>query len=317
MTDIPDALLSLPFLPPCLMTIFAVKGPFDVPRSPLNTSHRGVLLQLRGEHQLEATSSACSDMFPPFPEGSVCKLSKALITRFALRLHSSALNSVSVLFLCLNSTLMRRHLRRLPPGSVPEATSSRALYHLEALDRRMAVWKSAVLQDVQTTSDAPPPDGMHFLSLNVQQTLRPKVRALSSLLQSFSYPDVVSLQEVGSLPEGFSIHPLYAAFFSTVSRKCLGVAILIRRDDSYVFHRVDIRSDGHGVAVWFSLAGCSIFAVGLYLPASGPVESYEPILEWVLGHILASHQYLFLAFGDINQNPGWAEHFPQSFSDMK
>ena len=42
---------------------------------------------------------------------------------------------------------------------------------------------------------------------------------------------------------------MYASFFSLTNRKCLGVAILISHDDSYAFHRVDIRADGQGVAV--------------------------------------------------------------------
>ena len=60
--------------------------------------------------------------------------------------------------------------------------------------------------------------------------------------------------------------------------------------------------------MWFGLAGCSLLAIGLYLLASGPVDSYNPILQWALAHILASQQYLRLVFGDINQNRGWAQH---------
>ena len=69
------------------------------------------------------------------------------------------------------------------------------------------------------------------------------------------------------LPESFSIHPFYASFFSLTNRKCLGVPVVIRRDNSYAFHRVDIRADGRGVAVWFALPGTPpILAIGMYLP---------------------------------------------------
>ena len=85
---------------------------------------------------------------------------------------------------------------------------------------------------------------MRFLSLNVQQSLRPKIHALPSLFQSLSYPDVVPLQEIGALPESFSIHPLYAAFFSLTTRLRLGVAVLVRHDNTCICHRVDIRPDG-------------------------------------------------------------------------
>ena len=46
------------------------------------------------------------------------------------------------------------------------------------------------------------------------------------------------------------------------------------------------------MAVWFSLAGTPLLAVGLYLPASGQPEAYEPILRWALAHIVASARYL-------------------------
>ena len=138
-----------------------------------------------------------------------------------------------------------------------------------------------MLHDVQAGGGGTPDGrGMHFMSLNVQQSLRPKIRALCSPNQSFSFPDSISLQEIGALPESFSIHSLYASFFSLTNRKCLGVAVLIRCNDSYAFHRVDIRADGGGVAVWFSLAAALLLVIGLYLPASGPTEAYEPILQW-------------------------------------
>ena len=107
-----------------------------------------------------------------------------------------------------------------------------------------------------------------------------------------------------------------APFFTFSNRKCLGVAILIRLDDNYVFHR-DIQADGRGVAVWFSLAVVPLLAIGLNLPVSGHVDAYEPILQWVLAHVLASSWYLHIVFGDINQNPGWALHFHDCFSCMR
>ena len=293
------------------------KGPFTVPRSSLNAARVGILVQLSGEHQLDAASATGSAIFPPFPTGSVSDLPTALLTRYAVRFHAASPRTQFVLILCLSSGYTRKHLQRLPPGAVLSITRNRVLYHLEALDRRMAVWKSAMLHDVQAAADgAPDGCGMHFMSLNIQQSLRPKVRALSSLIQSFSFPDIISLREIGALPESFSIHPLYASFFSLTNRKCLGVAVLIRRDDGYAFHRVDIRADSRGVAVWFGLAGAPLLVIGVYLPTSGPTKAYEPILHWTLAHILASARYLHVVFGDINQNPGLTPHFRHLFSDM-
>ena len=94
------------------------------------------------------------------------------------------------------------------------------------------------------------------------------------------------------------------------------MAVLIRHDDNYAFHRADILADGRGVAVWFSLAGTLLLAIGLYLRASGPLEGYEPILQWSLAEILASASYLHVVFGDINYNPAWVPHFRHCFSNM-
>ena len=90
------------------------------------------------------------------------------------------------------------------------------------------------------------------------------------------------------------MHPFSALLTASVAR----VAVVIRRDDGYAFHRVDIQADGRGVAVWFSLAGTPLLAVGLHPPASGPPEVYEPILQWALAHIPASARYLHVVFGD-------------------
>ena len=88
-------------------------------------------------------------MFPPFPTDSVSEMPTALLTRYTLPFHAASPHTQRVLILCLSSGYMRKHLRRLPPGAVPSLTYDRVLYHLDALDRRMAVWKSAMLQDTQ------------------------------------------------------------------------------------------------------------------------------------------------------------------------
>ena len=178
----------------------------------------------------------------------------------------------------------------------------RVLHHLDALDRRLAVWKSAKLHDTQVIADnISDGRGMHFSPSTFNSLCAPK--SFSSLFSSFSFPDIVSLQEFGSLPQSFSMHPLYASFLSLVNHKCLEVAVVIRQDNSYAFHGVCIWADSRGVAVWFSLAATPLLAVGLYLLASGPPEEYEPILQWVPAPIFLSAHYLNVVFGDINPKP--------------
>ena len=86
-------------------------------------------------------------MFTLFPTDSVSELPTPLPTRYTLRFHAASPHTQSVLILCLSSGCMRKHLRRLPPGAVPSVTCHRVLYHLDALDCGMAVWKSAMLHD--------------------------------------------------------------------------------------------------------------------------------------------------------------------------
>ena len=85
------------------------------------------------------------------------------------------------------------------------------------------------------------------MSLNVWQSLRSKTRALSYFIQFFSFLDVIWLNKIASLPESFSILLMYVFFSSLTNRKCVVVAILVRRDDSYAFHWVEIRGDGRGL----------------------------------------------------------------------
>ena len=49
-------------------------------------------------------------------------------------------------------------------------------------------------------------------------------------------------------------------FFSIGGRKCLGVAILIRRVVSFSYVKSEIRSNGRGVAAWFSMYNTSFLA---------------------------------------------------------
>ena len=120
------------------------------------------------------------------------------------------------------------------------------------------------------------------MSLNGQQSLRHKGCSLSSLIRSFSCLDVYSLKEIGALPSSFSIYPLCASFFGLRNKKCPGVATLICRDDSYVFHRMDIRANNRALAVW---SGVPLLVMGLCLPALGPVHLYDLILCWILPHV--------------------------------
>ena len=48
-----------------------------------------------------------------------------------------------------------------------------------------------------------------LLTVNVEHTVKTKVRALRRLLQQLQYPAVVLLQEVGVLPKHFVVHCLY------------------------------------------------------------------------------------------------------------
>ena len=88
--DVPEQFHSSPFHPPCLFSIHAFKGPFTVPRFTLNTARVGILIELLGGHQLDATSATGSAIFPPFPTGSVSELPTALLTRYTLRFHAAS-----------------------------------------------------------------------------------------------------------------------------------------------------------------------------------------------------------------------------------
>ena len=92
----------------------------------------------------------------------------------------------------------------------------------------------------------------------------------------------------GTIGSAFRFHPLYAAFVSIGVRKCLGVAILIRRVASFSCVKSETRSDGRGVVVWFSMYDTSFLVIGLYLHASGQYQDYEPLFSWAHALVISS-----------------------------
>ena len=121
---------------------------------------------------------------------------------------------------------------------------------------------------------------------------------------------------MGTASATFRFHSLYEPFFSVGVRKCLGVAILIRRVASFSHVKSEIRPDGRGVAVWFSMYNTSFLAIGLYFHASGQYEDYEPLLSWAQALFISSPDTWCIVLGDLNRNPGWVAGFPQAPPDI-
>ena len=114
----------------------------------------------------------------------------------------------------------------------------------------------------------------------------------------------------------FRFHPLYAAFFSVGVRKCLGVAILIRRVANLFYVKSATESYGRGAAVWFSIYDTYFLVIGLYLHVSRQYKDYEPLLSCTQALVVVSSDTQCVVLGDLNQNPGWVAGIPRAPSDI-
>ena len=85
---------------------------------------------------------------------------------------------------------------------------------------------------------------------------------------------------------------------------------------SFSYFKTEVRPDGRGVAVWFSMYNTHFLAVGLYLHASGQYEDYEPLPQWAQALVISTPDPWCIVLGDLNGNPGWVAGFPHAPPDL-
>ena len=238
------------------------------------------------------------------------ELPRALFTRASLTFQTGTKRPFAVLISILHPGSVGRALKRLAPGTLPKRVLQ-SIHLIRPRDLNHA-WSSDTSSFSLQTAPTDSSSVIKFFTLNVQHIITNKLAPLRHFIEFHEFPELLCLQEIGTTSATFRFHPLYEPFFTVGVRKCLGVAILIRRVASFSYVKSEIRFDGRGVAVWFSMYGTPFLAVGLYLHASGQYEDYEPLLSWAQALVISTPDTWCIVLGDLNRNPGWVMGFPHA-----
>ena len=187
------------------------------------------------------------------------ELARALFTCASLTFQTGTNRSLPVLISILYPGSVGRAVKRLAADTLPNRIlqsihliRSRNLNHASNFDA-----SSASLQYAPTDNSSI----IKIFTLNVQRTITNKLAPLQHFIEFHEFPELLCLQEIGTTIATFRFHPLYEPFFSVGVRKCLGVVILIHRVASFSYFKAEVRPDGRGVAVWFSLYALSLMIV--------------------------------------------------------
>ena len=111
--------------------------------------------------------------------------------------------------------IMLQMLSRLIPAEVSPSMKTM----LQQRFSHIPTLADAVLQHAGSAVQAPLAlsNCAHFYSLHVQQAVATQLPALQHFPQFHGFPDVVRLQEIGSISAGYGFHSVYAAHFTILA----------------------------------------------------------------------------------------------------
>ena len=122
--------------------------------------------------------------------------------------------------------------------------------------------------------DRPRPD---IVTLSVQMSLRPKLRALDVLLREYQSPLTLHVQEAGP-PIGQRLHPLYHTI-PPPAKVAGGRATLLYRALDLTVTSHSAHPSGRALVVQFTVAGVTRSHANVYFPADGDLDTLQEILD--------------------------------------
>ena len=276
----------------------ACSGADPWPRNVLSLVGAVHCVQVTGSHQLQL----CRKGLPPtsfiLPEHHHVVLPQSLHSRVSIT--ATGLTRASVL--AIAATYHHRHLRKWVRG-LPCALPA-------AVDRKLTQHSTAA-----GSCPGPPPTGHvsprpDMMTLNVQMSLRPKLRALDVLVCECQYPLTLHVQEAGPLIIQ-RVHPLYHAI-QAPARVAGGCATLLYRTPDLVVTSHSAHPSGRALVTHFTMAGVTHCHANVYLPADGNLDTLQEILDWVYPYLLLTPARVVVLTGDLNANCRWVSHLPVS-----
>ena len=276
----------------------ACSGADPWPRDVLSLVGAVHCVQVAGSHQLQL----CRKGLPPtsfiLPEHHHVVLPQSLHSRVSIT--ATGLTRASVL--AIAATYHHRHLRKWVRG-LPRALPA-------AVDRKLTQHSTAAGScpgPPLTGHVSPRPDVM---TVNVQMSLRPKLRALDVLVRECQYPLALHVQEAGPLIIQ-RVHPLYHTI-QAPARVAGGCATLLYRTPDLVVTSHSAHPSGRALVTHFTMAGVTHCHANVYLPADGNLDTLQEILDWVYPYLLLTPARVVVLTGDLNANCRWVSHLPVS-----
>ena len=116
------------------------------------------------------------------------------------------------------------------------------------------------------------------MTLNVQMSLRPKLRALDVLIREYQYQLALHVQEAGPLIVQ-RVHPLYHTI-QAPARVAGGCATLLYRAPDLTVTSHSAHPSGRALVTHFTVAGVAHCHANVYFPADGDLDTLQEILDW-------------------------------------
>ena len=276
----------------------ACSGADPWPRNVLSLVGAVHCVQVTGSHQLQL----CRKGLPPtsfiLPEHHHVVLPQSLHSRVSIT--ATGLTRASVL--AMAATYHHRHLRKWVRG-LPCALPA-------AVDRKLTQHSTAA-----GSCPGPPPTGHvsprpDVMTLNVQMSLRPKLRAVDVLVRECKYPLTLHVQEAGPLIIQ-RVHPLYHTI-QAPARMAGGCATLLYRTPDLVVTGHSAHPSGRALVTHFTMAGVTHCHANVYFPADGNLDTLQEVLDWVYPYLLLTPARVVVLTGDLNANCRWVSHLPVS-----
>ena len=250
-------------------------------------------VQVSGSHQRQL----CRKGMPPasliLPEHHHVVLPQSLHSRVSVT--ATGLTRASVL--ALAATYHPRHLHKWVrglPHALPAAVARKLTRH--------PATAGPCLDPPLLDCPSPRPD---IVTLNVQMSLRPKLRALDVLIREYQYPLTLHVQEASPLIVQ-RVHPLYHTI-QAPARVAGGCATLLYRAPYLTVSSHSAHPSGRALVTHFTVAGVAHCHANVYFPADGDLDTLREILDWVYPYLLLTRARVVVLTGDLNANCHWQQ----------
>ena len=144
------------------------------------------------------------------------------------------------------------------------------------------------------------------MTLNVQMSLRPKLRAPGVVIREYHSPLTLHVQEAGPLIVQ-RVHPLY---HTNQARVAWGCATLLYGAPDLTVTSHSAHPSRPALVTHFTVASVAHCHANVYFPADGALGTLPEVLDWVYPYLLLTPARVVVLTGDLNANCRCVPHLP-------